>query len=83
MPALATQAREKQKLWVTDAELIRLMGVPEKMARQTLRMLDNKHSGFPKKSKLWGGRRYLPSVMAYFERYHGGTLLEPQQGEQQ
>jgi hypothetical protein len=80
-PALATQERERQKLWVTDAELIRRMGVPEKMARRVLRELDSKPTGFPKKNKLWGDRRYWPAVEAYFDKTYGGTLLAPQQGE--
>jgi len=78
-PAPATVERERDKLWVTDAELIRRLGVPEKVARQVLRELDAKPTGFPKKQKLWGDRRYLPSVTAYFERVYGGTLPVPQQ----
>lgn len=55
--------------WVTDAELIRRLGVPEKIARQTLRELDrNPASMFPKKSKIWGERRYWPAVLDYFEQ---------------
>ena len=56
-------------LWVTDAELIRRSGVPEKEARRTLMMLDaNLGSGFPKKDKHWGNRRYWPAVKAFWER---------------
>ena len=56
-------------LWVTDAELIRRSGVPEKEARRTLMMLDaNMGSGFPKKDKHWGNRRYWPAVKAFWER---------------
>lgn len=63
-------------LWVTDAELIRRSGVPEKIARDALRALDaNPRSNFPKKSALWGGRRYWPAVKAYWERANG---LNPQ-----
>ncbi len=36
-------------LYVTDAELIRRMGVPEKIARQALRELDKRGTGFPRK----------------------------------
>lgn len=55
---------EAETKWVTDAELIRRLGVPEKIARQTLRELDrNPASGFPKKSKIWGERRYWPAVL--------------------
>jgi hypothetical protein len=71
-PAPATLEREKDKLFVTDAELIRRMGVPEKDARAALQVLDaNKTSGFPRKQKLWGDRRYWPAVKAYFERQNG------------
>lgn len=59
---------EHQTVWVTDAELIRRSGVPEKIMRQRLRALDaNPLSGFPKKDPLWGGRRHWPSVQKYWE----------------
>lgn len=76
-PAASTIERERHKLWVTDSELIRLLGAPEKLARRMLQELDSKPSGFPKKSKQWGDRRYMPAVMAYFERHHGGTFGAP------
>jgi hypothetical protein len=48
------------------------MGVPEKIGRAALQVLDaNKTSGFPRKQKLWGDRRYWPAVKAYFERQNG------------
>ena len=56
-------------VWVTDAELIRRSGVPEKVMRQNLRALDdNPRSGFPKKDRAWGGRRHWPSVLRYWEQ---------------
>ncbi len=58
-------------LYVTDAELIRRMGVPEKIARQALRELDRPGSGFPRKQALWGNRRYWPAVKAYLDRASG------------
>lgn len=65
-------------LWVTDAELIRRMEVPEKIARETLRMLDSKPTGFPRKQKLWGDRRYWPAVKAYFDAQYGLSMSVPQ-----
>jgi hypothetical protein len=42
-------------LFVTDAEMIRRMGVPEKTARAALRELDrDKGSGFPQKKSFVG-----------------------------
>lgn len=68
----ATDTVERPGLYVTDAELIRRLGVPEKTARQVIRALDaNPRSGFPKKSKLWGDRRYWPAVTAYLDRANG------------
>ena len=74
MPAEKTLEREKEKLWVSDAELVRWMGVPEKQAYETLRMLDAKPSGFPRKQKLWGNRRYKPAVKAYFDKLFGCNI---------
>ncbi len=71
-PSPATLEREKDKLWVSDIELIRRMGVPEKIARTTLKGLDsNPRSGFPKKNPLFGDRRYWPAVQVWFDRYAG------------
>ena len=61
-----------ETLYVTDAEMIRRMGVPEKIARSVIKQLDAKRaSEFPQKSPLWGNRRYWPAVRAYLDR-HGG-----------
>lgn len=70
----STDAESVATLWITDAELIRRIGVPDKIARATLRELDrNPHSGFPQKQKLWGDRRYWPAVKAYFDATMGGA----------
>jgi hypothetical protein len=59
-------------LFVTDAEMIRRMGAPEKTARAALRELDrDKGSGFPQKKALWGNRRYWPAVKQWFDRTNG------------
>ena len=81
MPGPETLEREKDKLWVKDSELIRRMGVPEPQAREALRMLDSKPSGFPKKQKLWGDRRYWPAVKAYFDKLYGANVDLPQRRE--
>lgn len=75
MPAADTLERERDKLYVTDAELIRRLGVPEKIARDALHALDaNRASGFPQKQKLWGDRRYWPAVQAYLDHSNGLTM---------
>lgn len=61
----------KETLFVTDAELIRRLGVPEKQARRVIQDLDRKQRGFPRKQKLWGDRRYWPDVVAYLDRTCG------------
>ena len=62
----------RDTLFVTDAELIERMGVPEKVARAALHALDrDKGSGFPQKKALWGNRRYWPAVKAYLDRTNG------------
>lgn len=65
----------RETLYVTDAELIRRLGVPEKVARAAIRALDlDRSSGFPQKKKLWGDRRYWPAVKAYMDRTSGLKL---------
>lgn len=67
-------------LYVTDAELIRRLGIPRDKARQTIRALDAMpRSGFPKKNKLCGDRRHWPSVKAYFESMERDRLAASSQ----
>lgn len=72
-PAAPTLEREREKLFLTDAELRRRLGVPEREFRQAIQQLDSKPTGFPKKQKLWGDRRWWPAVEAYLNRT-GGIL---------
>jgi hypothetical protein len=69
------ERQDKAGLWVTDAELIRRIGVPEKKAREAIRMAEAK-AGFPKKQKLWGDRRYWPAVKAYFDNLYGANVTQ-------
>jgi hypothetical protein len=74
-PSTETLEREKDKLYLLDSELIRRLGVPEKIGRAVLATFDReKHRGFPQKQKLWGGRRYWPAVKAFLDRSSGLTL---------
>ena len=67
----ALSALRQPTLFVTEAEMIRRIGVPEKIARAAIRALDeNPHSRFPKKSALWGNRRYWPAVEVWFQEQH-------------
>lgn len=69
-PAPETLEREKDKLYVTDAELIRRIGVPEKEGRAMLQDLAKK-PGFPRKQAYASGRRYWPAVKEYFDKLNG------------
>jgi len=71
---MSEQATETayEGLYVTDAELIRRMGVPEKIAYAAIHALDrDRSSNFPQKKALWGNRRYWPAVKAYLDRTNG------------
>lgn len=73
MPAAHTIEREKDKLYLTDAELIRRLGVPEKVMRPMLPGLERDY-GFPKKSPLFGERRYWPAVKSWLDKHNGLTV---------
>lgn len=60
-------------LYVSDAELIRRLGVPEKQARVALRDLA-RDPRFPPKDKLLGDRRYWPAVKLYLDRRAGISI---------
>lgn len=80
-PRAETIEQERHKLYVTDAELIRILGVPPKLGRAILAGLDREtHRGFPQKQKLWGDRRYFPAVKAFLDRT-GGLTMVPSQRE--
>lgn len=80
MTEVAQTIEKAPALWVTDAELIRRAGVPEKVARAAIQMLDrDPRSGFPRKQKLWGDRRYWPAVQDYFARIGGLKVDAPVQ----
>jgi hypothetical protein len=67
----ALLALHPQTLFVTDAEMIRRIGIPVKIARAAIRALDeNPDSRFPKKIALWGNRRYWPAVEVWFQEQH-------------
>jgi hypothetical protein len=72
-PRAETLESERTKLYVTDAELIRFLGVPERLARATIQQLESK-AGFPRKQALWGNRRYWPAVKSYLDRINGLTI---------
>jgi hypothetical protein len=60
-------------LFVTDAELIGRLGVPEKVAAYAaIHVLDRtRDSAFPQKQATWGHRRYWPAVKQWFDRANG------------
>jgi len=69
----------REGLYITDAELIRRLGLPEKVGYAAIHALDrDKASGFPQKKAFWGNRRYWPAVKAYMDRTNGLKLDVPQ-----
>lgn len=69
-PAAETLEREKDKLYLLDSELIRRLGVPEKVMRPMLPGLESKFN-FPRKQPLFGGRRYWPAVKKWLDTHNG------------
>lgn len=78
MTDTATLARPEatyDPLYMTDAEIIRRMGVPEKRARHLIRHFDNNPKLlFPRKDKLFGDRRYWPAVKAFLDKRNRLTM---------
>lgn len=72
MTAPSPEGRERLRdtLYVTDAELIRRLGVPENVAKPIIHEAEKKY-GFPRKQSLWGGRRYWPAVRAWLDESNG------------
>jgi hypothetical protein len=76
MPAPDTLEREKDKLYLTDAELIRRLGVPDKVMRPMLPGLEKKFA-FPRKQPLFGDRRYWPAVKLWLDKHNGLMVDAP------
>lgn len=75
--ALFEEAAQQHTLFVTDAELIRRLGVPDRLGRTLIKEFDDRHPTFPKKLKLWGERRYWPAVKTWLDRTCGMAAVEP------
>lgn len=58
-------------LWVTDAEIIRRLGVSEKTGYAAIHRLEKSGMGFPEKHRTWGKKRYWPAVKAFFDEHYG------------
>lgn len=72
MTAPATIDREVvETMYVSDAELIKRLGVGEKPGRTIINELCTKHPGFPKKQPAFGNRRYWPAIRKYFDKMNG------------
>jgi hypothetical protein len=63
-------------LFVTDAEMLRRIGVSEKIGRIAIRELE-KRQEFPPKDPLFGNKRYWPAVRAFFDARGGVTVTPP------
>ncbi len=77
MPSPEKLEREKEKLYLLDAELFRRIGVPAATMKTLLPGLESK-MGFPKKQALFGGRRYWPAVKAWLDKHNGLAVEVPE-----
>lgn len=74
-PETTPRRKRRGGLWLTDKEIIEELALPDQVARNAFRALDqNPKSGFPPRNGMWGNRRYLPAVLAYFDRLNGLTV---------
>jgi hypothetical protein len=63
-------------LFVTDAEMLRRIGISEKIGRIAIRELE-KRLAFPAKDPLFGNKRYWPAVRAFLDARSGVTTTPP------
>lgn len=66
-------------MFITDGELVTMLGVPDDIARQMIAELDRRGAttGFPQKQKQWGDRRYLPAVKAWLDQRYMPKMTTP------
>lgn len=65
-----------EALYVSDAEIMRRLGVGEKTIRVAIRELERSR-GFPRKDPLFGEKRYWPAVRAFLDRRAGLNVAAP------
>lgn len=58
-----------EKLFMTDAEVAKAIGLPTDEFKATAIVLQR--SGFPVPDPVFNNRRYWPAVKAYFDRRYG------------
>ena len=75
--ALVDQAGKSRTLFVTEAELIRRLGVPDELGQAILQDFDANHPGLLEKQKVWGDRRYWPAIKAWLDKTCGLELAKP------
>ena len=67
-PEKRKRTKRRGGLFVTDAEIVEKLGVPDKIVYEAIHGLDNdSRSRFPPKIKLWGKRHYWPAVQQWFD----------------
>lgn len=71
VPELDDQSSSRDGLWVTDAEIIRRLGVSEKVGYAAIHRLEKTGLGFPEKQRVWGKRRYWPAVRDFLDQHYG------------
>lgn len=69
-PSPETLEREKDKLYLTDYELYRYLGLDPRKAKPIIQQLQAK-SNFPKKQAMFQNRYYKPAVRQFLDRFHG------------
>jgi hypothetical protein len=76
-PARKDETNSDHGLFVTDAELLRRLGLPEKIGRRMLREVEKHLPGrqrFPQQDPLFGRRRFYPAVLQWLYDYYGVTF---------
>jgi hypothetical protein len=74
---LAERSRPRRDvLFVSDTEMLRRIGISEKIGRVAVRELE-KRQVFPPKDPLFGNKRYWPAVRAFLDARGGLTALPP------
>jgi hypothetical protein len=74
VPTMTDPAPENTALWVTDAEIIRRMGVGINSGRKALQQM-RQHPKFPPRSI--GGKTYWPSAVDFFDFWNGRRVDVP------
>lgn len=77
MTTLPPAASDDAPLFVSDVELAKRLGVGEDVLRRAIQGFERQRgSDFPRRDRVFAGRRYWPAIRQWLDRRYGVNLSD-------